>query len=82
MPRLKLDPTINAGHVLIVAGMLISVLFAYTDLVRAIDNHELRIERIEERDQQDARIQQQILQTLTTIREDIATLKARQGDKP
>ncbi|WP_127524670.1 hypothetical protein [Mesorhizobium sp. Z1-4] len=77
MSRLKFDTTINAGHILIVAGMAISVFLAYSDLLRSIDRHEIRIGTIERQTDSNADIQRQILQTLTTIREDIATLKAQ-----
>jgi hypothetical protein len=78
MPRMRFDPIINLGHVLTIAALIGSVSIAYTNIVRSIDNHELRIEEIEKSSDRDAMVQQQILNTLTTIREDIATLKARQ----
>lgn len=77
MPRIRFDTTINAGHILIVVGMAVSVLFAYADLVRAIDQHELRIGNLEVQQKQDNDLQRQILETLTKIREDIAAMKAQ-----
>jgi hypothetical protein len=77
MPRMKFDPTINLGHIFTIIALVGSVLLAYTNIVRAIDNHEVRIGTIEARQGRDAVVQERILDTLTTIREDIATLKAQ-----
>lgn len=79
MPTPRFDMTINLGHVLIVVGMAVSVFLAYTDLVRSIDNHELRIQAMEDQRDENEIVQRQILDTLTTIREDIASLKAQMG---
>jgi len=79
MPQVKFDPTVNLGHLLTIAAFVGSVAVAYTSILRSVDNHEIRIEAMERTRDRDAIIQQQILNTLTTIREDIASLKATQS---
>lgn len=91
MKRPHFDPTVNLGHVITTLALIGSVFFAYTDIVRRIDNHEYRItsnERLIERSLTERRtFEQQILNSLTLLREDIATLKAdnsryqRDGDR-
>ncbi|PSJ55748.1 hypothetical protein [Pseudaminobacter soli (ex Li et al. 2025)] len=76
---MKFDPTINLGHVLTILALVGSVFVAYSRLVITIENHEMRISVVEKGADRDAQVQQQILNTLTTIREDIATLKAQQN---
>lgn len=78
MPQVKFDGTISLGHILTIAALVGSVFLAYTNVLRAMDNHEVRIEALERSNDRDTILQQQILNTLTTIREDIATLKAGQ----
>lgn len=65
---MKFDPTINLGHIFTIIALVGSVSLAYTNIVRALDNHELRIGTIESRQSSDAAVQHQILNTLTTIR--------------
>lgn len=76
---IKYDPTINLGHILTIGALVGSVFLAYTNLARSLENHEVRIETIEKDETQDDFVQRQILETLTTIREDLAALKARSG---
>lgn len=77
MTKPRFDPTINLGHILTIMALLGSVFIAYVNIVRSVDNHELRIAAMEKKSDRDLIIQQQILDALSTIREDIATLKAQ-----
>ena len=72
----KYDPSINLGHILTILALTGSVFLAYTGVQVRLEEHEGRITTIERDIGRDAAVQQQILQTLTTIREDIAALKA------
>lgn len=76
---MKFDPTINLGHIMTIFALVGSIFLAYSRLVITIENHEMRIAVVEKGADRDAVLQQQILNTLTTIREDIATLKAQQN---
>lgn len=81
MPTPRFDMTINLGHVLIVVGMMSSVFLAYTSVQVRLQDHETRLTTVERDGARDAEFQRQILQTLTTIREDIATLKAENRNR-
>lgn len=76
MPQVKFDPTINLGHILTAGTFLVAVFAAYTSLRETDVEHQTRIEAIEKGDDRDLILQRQILDSLTTIREDIAGLKA------
>lgn len=80
MPRPRFDMTLNLGHVLTVLSIIGSVFVAYMNIVRTVDNHELRIEAVEKQLDTTTAFQSQVLSTLSTIREDIATLKERSRD--
>lgn len=80
MPRMRFDPIVNLGHVLTIAALLGSVFIAYMNIVRTVDSHELRIEAVEKQVSNSTAFQRQVLDTLTNIREDIATLKERSRD--
>ncbi len=77
MSRVKFDPTINLGHVLQVVAVVGGLLLAYVNIVRAVDDHEGRLKTVEKQIDGSDLFQRQVLDTLTTIREDIATLKER-----
>jgi hypothetical protein len=77
MPRPHFDFSLNLGHVLTILSNVGSVSVAYSTLVREVDNHELRIKTIEKQIDTTSTFQSQVLSTLGTIREDIATLKER-----
>lgn len=81
---MKFDPTINLGHVMQLAVIIGSIVWAYFGIVRDVDRHETRILAIEKQTEGSALFQKQVLDTLTNIREDIATLKerSRQGASP
>lgn len=81
MPKPRFDMTFNLGHVFTVLAIIGSVALAYMNIVRTVDNHELRIEVIEKQVNSSASFQSQVLSTLSTIREDIATLKERSREK-
>lgn len=76
MPNLRFDPTISAGNILAALGMLAAVFLTYSMLRETDVEHETRIEAIEKSGDRDLLLQRQILDNLTTIREDIAGLKA------
>ena len=50
MTKPKWDPTINLGHVLTIVALLVSVFVAYTNILRAIDNHHTRITHVHVKD--------------------------------
>ncbi len=77
MSRVKFDPTINLGHVLQVVAVVGGLLLAYVNIVRAVDDHEGRLKTVEKQIDGSDLFRRQVLDTLTTIREDIATLKER-----
>lgn len=77
MSRVRFDPTINLGHVLQVVAVVGGLLLAYVNIVRAVDDHEGRLKAVEKQIDGSDLFQRQLLDTLTTIREDIATLKER-----
>jgi hypothetical protein len=81
MPRPHFDFSLNLGHVLTILSIVGSVFVAYSTLVREVDNHELRIKTIEKQIDTTSTFQSQVLSTLGTIREDIATLKERSRDE-
>lgn len=75
--KVKLDGTITLGHVL-QAVVILGALFTAYVMLRATDVEQAgRISSIEQRLDRDSIVQTQILTTLGTIREDIATLKER-----
>lgn len=75
--EVKLDGTITLGHILQAVVLLGSMFTAYV-MLRASDvEQQTRITNIETRLDRDSMVQTQILTTLGTIREDIATLKER-----
>ncbi len=74
---MRFDPSFNLGHVFTILALVGSVFVAYMNIVRTVDSHELRLEAIEKQVGSSASFQNQVLMTLTTIREDIATLKER-----
>lgn len=76
MPQFRFDPTISAGNLLAALGMLAAVFLTYSTLRETDVEHETRIEAIEKESDRDMQLQRQILDNLTTIREDIAGLKA------
>lgn len=80
MPRMRFDGTINLGHVLTILAIIGSVFVAYMNILRTVDSHELRITAVEKQVSSSTLFQRQVLATLTTIREDIATLKERSRD--
>lgn len=77
MSRVKFDPTINLGHVLQVVAIVGGLLLANVNIVRAVDDHEGRLKTVEKQIDGSNLFQRQVLDTLATIREDIATLKER-----
>lgn len=77
MPRVRFDGTINAGHVLTILSIVGSVFVAYMNIVRTMDEHELRLTTVEKQVDSSEAFQRQLLATLSLIREDIATLKER-----
>ncbi|MGB3899416.1 MAG: hypothetical protein WA973_12755 [Mesorhizobium sp.] len=77
MPRVRFDGTINAGHVLTILSIVGSVFIAYMNIVRTMDEHELRLTTVEKQVDNSEAFQRQLLATLGLIREDIATLKER-----
>jgi hypothetical protein len=80
MARPHFDFSLNLGHVLTIISIVGSVFVAYMTIVREVDNHELRIKTIEKQIDSTSTFQSQVLSTLGTIREDIATLKERSRD--
>lgn len=82
MPKVRFDGTINAGHVLTILSIVGSVFVAYMNLVRTMDEHELRITSVEKQIEGADAFQRRVLDTLTIIREDIATLKERSKVSP
>lgn len=77
MPMPKFDPTINIGHILIVLTFAVSVLFAYTDLLRTTDAHNLRIEKVEEQVSSNTNAGASILSALSDMKSDLAVIKDR-----
>lgn len=77
MPRVRFDGTVNAGHILTILSIVGSVFVAYMNIVRTVDEHELRLATVEKQVDTSEAFQRQLLTTLTAIREDIATLKER-----
>ena len=75
--KVKFDPTLNLGHLLTTASLIGTVVFAYSDLKSTDEQHATRIVAVERQIDMSAGAQRQILETLATIREDIATLKER-----
>lgn len=73
----KFDGTITLGHILQAVVILGAVSAAYVSLRTTDENHDGRLKAVEQRLDRDSSVQQQILNTLATIREDIATLKER-----
>ena len=77
MPRPRFDFSLNLGHILTILSIVGSVFVAYMTVVREVDNHELRITTIEKQVDTSTSFQRQVLDKLSNIREDIATLKER-----
>ena len=77
MPRMRFDPTINLGHIFTILALVGSVFVAYMNIVRTVDEHELRLSTVEKQVDTTEAFQRQLLTTLSQIREDIATLKER-----
>lgn len=75
--RVKYDPTINLGHIMQLGVIVLSIIWAYFGIVRDVDRHEQRIETIEKQTEGANAFQRQVIDTLSIIREDIATLKER-----
>ena len=75
--KVKFDPTINLGHVLQVVAITGGLFIAYMNIIRAVDDHEIRLKAVEKQAEGTTVFQNQVLETLTKIREDIATLKER-----
>lgn len=65
------------GRVFTILALGGSVFVAYMNIVRTVDSRELRLRAIEKQVGPLASFQNQVLVTLTTIREDIATPKER-----
>jgi hypothetical protein len=80
MPRPRFDFSLNLGHILTILSIVGSVFVAYMTVVREVDNHELRITTIEKQVDTSTSFQRQVLDKLSNIREDIATLKERSRD--
>ena len=80
--QVKFDPTVNLGHILTAAAMILSVFIAYTQIQVTLRDHETRITAVERNVDRQITVNQSILATLGTIREDIATLKERTLDRP
>lgn len=82
MPKVRFDASINFGHILTILSIIGSVFVAYMNIVRTVDEHELRIATVEKQVDTTEAFQRQLLSTLTQIREDIATLKERSKVTP
>lgn len=75
--RLKFEGVVTLGHILQSLVILGAVFMAFTSLRETDASHAARIQSLEDRAAMATLTNQQILNTLTTIREDIATLKER-----
>ncbi len=73
----KFEPTINLGHLAIIVAWLGSVFTAYTNVIRTMDTHELRIEVLERNTNRAVDMQQKFLETLGLIQQDMAVVKTR-----
>lgn len=77
--RVRWEPSVNLGHLLIVLGMFASVFGAYSDVQRTNDTQELRIARLEEElgraSAEAAVFRAEVRTTLQRILNDLAVLK-------
>lgn len=76
----RFDPTINLGHVALIVTWLIGGTAAYFDAVGRTKTAELRITILEARADSASIFQQEIFNALSDIKQDIAVLKAHDGD--
>ena len=84
--QMRFDPVMNWGHILTATVFfftsIISVFAAYSTVQRTTDMQGIRIDRLEQATIGVQLAQGKLYDALATIREDVATIRTRQMQRP
>lgn len=74
---MRFDPTINLGHVVMISGFLFGGVTAYYGLDKSLNNHEWRLDNVEEIMKDQNSINRTTAEALAQISRDLAVIRAR-----
>lgn len=77
MPLPKFEATINLGHILIIISWAAGVFMAYSNIIRTTDNHQFRIQSLENVVSRSSEQQSVMTRSLFEIQRDLAVVVER-----